>query len=107
MPVIKSAIKKLRQDKKREIQNDLKRRSLKSLVNKAKKTPSAKTVQAAFSALDRAVKNNLIHKNKAARTKSSLSKNLEGKGKKTTETKALKPVKKSPTKKPSLKKTKK
>lgn len=105
MPIIKSAIKKLRQDKKREKQNDLKRVILKNLVNKAKKASSVKNVQAAFSALDSAVKNNLIHKNKAARIKSRLSKSHEGK--KPTEKKISMPVKKSPPKKSSLKKAQK
>ena len=72
MPVIKSAIKKLRKDRKREKVNDAQRAALESAIRKARKSPSK--INAAFSAIDRAVKKNIIHKNKAARIKSSLSK---------------------------------
>lgn len=72
MPVIKSAIKKLRKDRRRERENDARRASLERAIRQAKKSPSK--INEAFQALDRAVKRNIIHKNKAARIKSSLSK---------------------------------
>lgn len=72
MPVIKSAIKKLRQDRKREKENDKKRRLLDIAINSARKSPAK--INEAFSVVDRAVKSKLIHKKKAARIKSSLSK---------------------------------
>ena len=72
MPVIKSAIKKLRKDRKREKENDARIRSLERAIHQARKSPSK--INAAFSAIDRAVKRNIIHKNKAARIKSSLAK---------------------------------
>lgn len=74
MPVIKSAIKKLRQDRKREKKNDALRSSLKLAVSKAKKTKSGKAVAQAVSIVDKAAKNKIIHTNKAARMKSSLTK---------------------------------
>lgn len=74
MPVIKSAKKKLRQDRKREKQNNKLRNSLKELLKKVKKNPSNESVRTAVSLADKAVKHNIIHKNKAARIKSSLSK---------------------------------
>lgn len=74
MPVIKSAIKKLRQDKKREKDNDAFRDTLAQIVKKAKKDQSKESISKAFSILDKAVKKNILHKNKAARTKSSLVK---------------------------------
>lgn len=74
MPVIKSAIKKLRQDRKHEKQNDILRDALKSAVRSAKKTKSAKAVTKAMSIVDKSAKNNIIHKNKASRMKSSLAK---------------------------------
>lgn len=74
MPVIKSAIKKLRKDIKRTKANDEFRRVLDRTLNAAKKSPSAKSVSEAVSQIDRAVKKNLMHKNRAARIKSSLSK---------------------------------
>jgi len=74
MPVIKSAIKKLRQDKKREQRNDVLRELLKSTIRSAKKTSDGAVVAHAFSVVDKAAKNNIIHKNKASRIKSALSK---------------------------------
>ena len=74
MPVIKSAIKKLRQDKKREKQNDKVRDLMRSSVRSAKKTKTGKAVTKAISTVDKAAKLNIIHKNKASRLKSSLSK---------------------------------
>lgn len=74
MPVIKSAIKKLRQDRKQEKQNNLLRDSLRSALRSAKKTKNGKSVGKAIAIVDKASKNNIIHKNKASRLKSSLSK---------------------------------
>jgi small subunit ribosomal protein S20 len=74
MPVIKSAKKKLRQDTKREFQNEKVRNSLKSLVKKAKIDKSEKAIISAVSMADKAAKNHIIHKNKAARIKSALAK---------------------------------
>jgi small subunit ribosomal protein S20 len=79
MPVIKSAQKKLRQDKKRQFANKKTKTAYKSLVKQARENPSAKAVQATFSMLDKAAKNGIIHKNKASRLKSSLSKLLVSK----------------------------
>lgn len=80
MPVIKSAKKKLRQDKKRTLQNGKQESALKELVKAARKNPTDKTVQSVQKAADKAVKKHLLHKNKAARLKSSLAKLLSGKG---------------------------
>lgn len=74
MPVIKSAIKKLRQDKVREKQNDELRDMLKSTVRNAKKTKTGKSVSKAISVVDKAAKKNIIHTNKASRLKASLTK---------------------------------
>ncbi len=74
MPVIKSAIKKLRQDRKKEKQNDQIRELLKSAIRAAKKAKTGKSVTTAISKVDKAAKLNIIHENKAARLKSSLSK---------------------------------
>lgn len=74
MPIIKSAIKKVRKDKIRTARNKKRELALKAAVKKARVTKSAKDTQAAFSALDKAAKVNLIHKNKASRLKSRLSK---------------------------------
>src|SRR5579872_7173083 len=95
MPVIKSAKKKLRQDKKREKRNSVVAEVLKQALKKAKKSPTAESVRLATQATDKAVKYHLMHKNKAARVKSALSKLLSGKSApKTIEAKSTK--KKSP-----------
>lgn len=77
MPVIKQAAKKLRHDRRRTKENEKTRYSLERFVKKARKSPSVKTVTTAFSALDKATKQRLIHKNAAARTKSRLAKLLK------------------------------
>lgn len=73
MPIIKSATKKVRKDKTRTALNKKRGSELKRLLKSARKKPEAKNLSAAFSALDKAAKVNLIHKNKVARLKSSLS----------------------------------
>lgn len=95
MPIIKSAIKKLRKDRNRTIFNKAKKENLKALIKKTRIEKSPANLQAVFSALDKAAKTNLIHKNKAARLKSRLSKGVSspvGAPKKSTPKK--KPVKK-------------
>src|SRR5579863_2081977 len=104
MPVIKSAKKKLRQDKKRTLRNAKVEERLKDAIKAAKKNPTIKTVSLAFQLADKAAKNHIIHKNKAARIKSSLTKEKGSKTEKnTTEAKVTKKV--TPAKKPSSKKS--
>lgn len=94
MPIIRSAIKKVRKDKIRTARNRKRELALKSLVKKARTSKIAKDLQAAFSALDKAAKVHLIHPNKAARLKSRLSKGV---------TTSSKPIAKVSTKKSSTK----
>lgn len=94
MPIIRSAIKKVRKDKTRTALNKKRETGLKSLIKKARASKTAKDLQAVFSALDKAAKVKLIHPNKAARLKSRLSKGITG-------TSVSKPV----TKKASVKKS--
>lgn len=94
MPVIKSAKKKLRKDKKREKLNDKVRTLLKKLIKKAKASLSDETIRKAVQTADKAAKNHIIHQNKASRIKSQLSK-LPSKDKKTTEPTVKKTVSKS------------
>jgi len=79
MPIIKSAIKKLRQDRKRTKLNRVKKDFLKDAIKKALKTKKAVDVTKAISTIDKAAKRHLIHKNKAARLKSRVAKVLTGK----------------------------
>jgi len=76
MPLLKQARKKMRHDKKRTLQNKDKKIALKKLVKVMRKTPSVSNLTSVFSKLDKAVKTNLIHKNKANRLKSRLAKTL-------------------------------
>lgn len=76
MPVTKQAIKKVRQDERKTTFNLLKKRAYKQAVKDYLKKPTAAALQKAFSALDRAAKVNIIHKNKASRLKSQLSKKM-------------------------------
>jgi len=76
MPVIKSALKKLRQAKKHQAHNRAVKGRVKELIDAFKKSPSLKNYSQAVSALDKATKTNIIHPNKAARLKSRLSKRL-------------------------------
>lgn len=74
MPVIKSVKKSLRQSlRKAEINKPIKSKA-RTLLKKARQNPSAENVKEAFSALDKAVKGHIFHKNKANRLKSRLAK---------------------------------
>ena len=73
MPVIKSAQKKMRKDVKRTARNAQKKTEIKGLIKNTRRDPSKEGLSNVFSALDKAVKTNLIHANKAARLKSRLS----------------------------------
>lgn len=64
----------MRQDAKRTERNLGVQSALKTAIKKAKLSKKFVDVSAAYSALDRAVKNNLVHKNFAARQKSQLAK---------------------------------
>lgn len=74
MPIIKSAIKQMRQDIKRRVRNVATKRTLKDSIKafQAKMTPEA--FKKAQSEIDKAVKKNLLTKNTAARRKASLAK---------------------------------
>lgn len=78
MPVTKQAIKKVRQDKKKAIYNARLRRAYKKAVSDFRKNPGSALLTSAFSALDRAAKVDVIHKNTASRLKSRLSKLVKG-----------------------------
>jgi small subunit ribosomal protein S20 len=100
MPVIKSAIKKLKQSEKHAAHNKSIRRTMKDLMDTYKKSPSEKSFIAAVSAIDKAAKTNVIHKNKASRLKSRLSKRMPKSENKVEKKEIAKkaPVKKAPKK---------
>lgn len=76
MPLIKSAIKKMRQDKARTLTNRAKIDELKKSVKTATVNPTSENLSKAFSSLDKAAKKGLIPKGRADRKKSKLSKKL-------------------------------
>ena len=105
MPIIKSAIKRAKQTIKKHDQNNVTRRSSKSAIKAFLAKPSASTLSAAQSAIDTAVKKNVLEKNTAARRKSHLSKVAKEAGVKlATGKKAPVKVAAVATKKPAVKK---
>jgi small subunit ribosomal protein S20 len=118
MPIIKSAIKRMRQTTKRKMRNQQTKRSFRGEIKvlnahiQAKDTKKAseslKKVQAE---LDKAVKKNVLKKNTAARKMSQLTAQVKAIGAKpapSTKTKVTTPAKKTPAKavakKPTAKK---
>jgi len=81
MPNTKSAMKAMRQNVKRRVTN-LKAldgihktaKAVKKFVAAGQKSEALKALSAAFAALDKAAKKNIIHKNNASRHKSRLAK---------------------------------
>lgn len=74
MPILKNAIKKMRQDAKREEHNKAQRSRMRTMLKNAINFKTPEALSSAFSALDKAAKSHLIHKGKADRLKSRLSK---------------------------------
>ena len=74
MPITRSAKKKLRQDVKRQRNNNFVKVAVREAIKKFRKNRSEKLLNDAFSLVDKALKKNLFHPNKAARLKSSLAK---------------------------------
>jgi len=74
MPIIKSAKKKNRRDKRKRSINLQKKITLKKAVKTARETASSANLLTAQKTLDKAVKQGLIHQNKANRLKSRLAK---------------------------------
>jgi len=77
MPVTKQAIKKVRADKRKAVYNLRRKKAYKEAVKKFLKNPTQAGLTSVFSAVDQAAKTNVIHKNKASRIKSRLSKKLK------------------------------
>lgn len=84
MPVTKQAIKKVRQDNRKTIINLKRKKNYKKAVRDFLKNPTEAGFSVVYKALDRAAKTNIIHKNKAARLKSRLSRKIVKKASKST-----------------------
>jgi small subunit ribosomal protein S20 len=112
MPIIKSAKKRVRVAAKARERNLRTKRQVrealktlaKVLASSGKPAEIFKAQQAAMSALDTAVKKNVIHKNKAARLKSKLANKIKQAGIKTSQS-AAKSKAQTKTKKTATKKT--
>ena len=76
MPLIKSAKKKVRQDKKRRIVNLKNFDKYKTALSLARKKPTLANIKTAESLIDQAAKKKIIHKNKASRLISRLTKRI-------------------------------
>ena len=81
MPVTKTAKRALRASSKKENVNKIAVSKLEIAVRRARKSHSEKDILLAISLTDRASKKKILHPNKAARMKSSLSKLLPHKSK--------------------------
>jgi small subunit ribosomal protein S20 len=77
MPITVGAIRKQRSDLRKAAVNKAVKSNYKEAVHDVRIKPSAENLSEAFRQLDRAAKNKVIHKNKAARLKSRLSKLLK------------------------------
>jgi small subunit ribosomal protein S20 len=66
----------MRQARARTLANRARRSAIKTAVKRARQEPTAESVKAATSALDRGARKRLIHRNAAARKKSRLAKRL-------------------------------
>ena len=83
MPIKKAALKRMRSDKRRESRNSRILNELKTLSKKFETLISAKNKESAqallkevVQKLDKALSHGIIHKNRASRKKSRLSKKL-------------------------------
>lgn len=99
MPILENAKKALRGSKRKAVFNQRVKSMVKTTIDAMRKSPSSENLTKAYSAIDKAVKKNIFHKNKAARYKAQLAKLVNG----TTEPKKAK-VKKTDPKKVAPKK---
>lgn len=112
MPIIKSAAKRMRQNKQQYRENLAVKRDMREAVkivsekiSNNKQAEAKEQLKAAQKAIDKAVKKGVIHKNTAARKKSLLTRRMEAAFGAEKTTAAKKPAQKKPTstsaKKPS------
>jgi small subunit ribosomal protein S20 len=99
MPVTRSARKKLKIDRKRESSNKKTETFINLVIKKVQRKPTPGNVREAFKAIDKGVRKEIFHKNKAARIKSRLSKLMVKKSQSPTKAKILKPIGKKEAKK--------
>ena len=103
MPIIKSAIKRMRQTLKRRARNVSSKRDMRVALKSFAGDKTAQTLAKAQSEIDKAVKKNIMNKNTAARKKAQLAKAAKEAGAKATS--AKKAAAKTTAAKPAAKKT--
>jgi len=101
MPVLPHAKKALRASKRKATYNAPVKAHMRNAVKKFRKEPTEANLKEAYSAIDRALKRNIVHHNKAARLKSRLAKLLPQE--KTSATKSTTKAKSKTTKKTTKK----
>lgn len=74
MPILHNAQKALRSSERKAVVNRRVKAQLKTALDQVKKEPSTESMSTAFSRIDKAIRRHLVHRNKAARLKSQLSK---------------------------------
>ena len=107
MPIIKSAKKRVRVNRKAAVRNSKTKRALRTSLKLFSKSPSTDSHGSAQSNVDKLLKKGLVHKNKAARMKKRLAAEAKAANVKTGAKKpAAKaaPVKKTAAKKPAARK---
>jgi len=83
LPIHKSAKKRIRQDKVKNMRNKIIKKKVKTLSKKiinseqSEQEEKKEILNKAYSAIDKAAKKNIFHKNKAARLKSKLARNKQ------------------------------
>jgi len=97
MPIIKSAIKKVRKDKKRTASNRLIKKDFRTKIKQLEKEiasgdvlKAASSLSVVFASLDKAAKKGILEKNTVARKKSRLAKQLNKKVGKAVDLKSVK-----------------
>lgn len=103
MPIIKSAIKRMKQTAVRRERNVGIKRDIKTAVKAFMAKPTSEGLSAAHSELDTAVKKKLLKKNTVARRKSQLAKVAKDAGVKLAPAKKAVAAKPAPAKKPAAK----
>jgi small subunit ribosomal protein S20 len=82
MPLIKSAIKEMRKDKKKTARNRMRKEKMHDSIKAVEKLVKSKSpiekitsaIKSAYKAIDKAAKRNLLHKKTASRRKSKVAK---------------------------------
>ncbi|HLD26921.1 MAG TPA: 30S ribosomal protein S20 [Patescibacteria group bacterium] len=73
MPIIKSAKKKLKQDRKKSINNAHYAHAYKQIIKKVKKGDKKISLKSVYSIIDKAAQKKIIHAHKAQRLKSQIA----------------------------------